>query len=82
MIGQFNICIVIHVHGSDGKVSIKLFRCPMPHKVGERYTPGSVDEKVRAEVATYAWIEGNCPEIRIPILHAFGLSSGLQVCCL
>ena len=51
----------------------------MPHKVGEQYSPGAVDEKIRAEVATYGWIETNCPEIPIPYLHAFGLSSDLQV---
>jgi hypothetical protein len=77
--GQFNICIIIHVRDSDGRTFRKIFRCPMPHKVGEQYSPGTVDEKIRAEVATYAWIETNCPDIPIPYLHAFGLSSNLQV---
>lgn len=79
LIGQFNICIIIHVHDSDGRTSRKIFRCPMPHKFGEQYSPGAVDEKVRAEVATYAWIETNCPDIPIPYLHAFGFSGNLQV---
>jgi hypothetical protein len=80
LMGQFNICIIIHVHESDDRTSKKIFRCPMPHKVGEQYSPGAVDEKMRAEVATYAWIETKCPDIPIPYLHAFGLSSSLQVC--
>jgi hypothetical protein len=81
LIGQFNVCVIVHVHDDDGKISKKTFRCPMNHKVEERYTPGSVDEKLRAEVATYAWIEINCPDVPVPLLHGFGLSSGLQVCC-
>lgn len=82
MKGQFNICIPVHVHEADGTVSKKIFRCPMPHKVGEQNTPGAVEEKVRAEVASYAYIERNCPEIRVPRLSGFGLSEFLQVSCL
>lgn len=79
--GQFNICVLIHVqeeHG-DGKTQRKIFRCPMPHKVGEQNFSGAVEEKIRAEVAAYVWIEKNCPEIPIPQLHAFGLCTDLQV---
>jgi hypothetical protein len=79
LIGQFNVCVIVHIHDGDDKISKKIFRCPMYHKVGEQYTPGSVDEKMRAEVATYAWIETNSADIPIPFLHGFGLSSGLQV---
>jgi hypothetical protein len=79
LIGQFNVCVIVHIHDGDGKISKKIFRCPMNHKFGEQYTPGSVDEKMRAEVATYAWIETNSADIPIPFLHGFGLSSGLQV---
>jgi hypothetical protein len=77
--GQFNTCILIHVHESDGSTSKKIFRCPLAHKDGERFSPGAVDEKMRAEVGAYAWIEENCPEIPAPKLHGFGLSPGLQV---
>lgn len=81
MKGQFNMCILIHVQSGDGRTCRKIFRCPMPHKIGEQYFPGSAQEKVRAEIAAYAWIENNCPEIPTPVLHAFGLSDGLQVLC-
>jgi sugar phosphate isomerase/epimerase len=54
LIGQFNVCIIVHVHDRDGKISKKISRCPMYHKFGEHFIPGSVDEKWRAEVATYA----------------------------
>ena len=77
--GQFNTCIPVHVHESDGSMSKKIFRCPLPHKVGEQYSPGAVEEKMRAEVATYAWIEDNCPEVPVPRLHAFAFSPNLQV---
>jgi hypothetical protein len=59
MKGQFNVCIPVHVHGADGSISEKIFRCPLAHKVGERYSPGAVDEKMRAEAGAYAWIEEN-----------------------
>jgi hypothetical protein len=79
MKGQFNVCIPIHVHEGDGSISKKIFRCPLAHKVGERYSPGAVDEKMRAEAGAYAWIEENCPDIPTPRLHAFGFSPDLQV---
>jgi hypothetical protein len=77
--GQFNVCVPVHVHEADGSISKKIFRCPLAHKVGERYSPGTVDEKMRAETGAYAWIEENCPEILTPKLHAFGFSPDLQV---
>jgi hypothetical protein len=81
LMGQFNICVIVHVHRSDDTTAKMIFRCPMPHKVGEQYSPGAVDEKMRAEVATYAWIEAHCPDIPIPCLRGFGFSRGLQVSC-
>lgn len=77
--GQFNICVLINVQDGDGETRRKIFRCPMPHKVGEQDFSGAVEEKIRAEVAAYVWIEKNCPEIPIPQLHAFGLCADLQV---
>lgn len=77
--GQFNICVLINVQDGDGETRRKVFRCPMPHKVGEQNFSGAVEEKIRAEVAAYVWIEKNCPEIPIPQLHAFGLCADLQV---
>lgn len=79
MKGQFNICMLVRVQTGDGNTVRKIFRCPMPHKLGEQYFPGAVQEKVRAEVAAYVWIEAHCPEIPIPTLHGFGLSIGLEV---
>lgn len=77
--GRFNVCILVHDHDVDGSVSKKIFRCPMAHKAGEQYSPGATDKKMRAEVAAYAWIENHCPDIPIPELHGFELSSDLQV---
>ena len=77
--GQFNTCILVHVRESDGSVSKKIFRCPLAHKVGERFSPGAVDEKMRAEAGAYAWIEEHCPEIPVPKLHGFGFFPELQV---
>ena len=77
--GQFDTCILIHVHESDGSTTKKILRCPLAHKVGERFPPGAVDEKMRAEAGAYAWIEDNCPELSVPRLHAFGFSPSLQV---
>lgn len=81
LMGQFNICIIVHVHHNDYRTSKVIFRCPIAHKVGEQYSPGAVDEKMRAEVATYGWIEANCPDIPIPCLRGFGFSRRLQVRC-
>lgn len=77
--GQFNICVLICVSLEDGSRSQLILRCPMPHKVGEQHCSGATDEKMRAEIASYAWIEEHCPEIPIPRLHGFQLSNNLQV---
>ncbi|OBT57788.1 hypothetical protein VE04_01636 [Pseudogymnoascus sp. 24MN13] len=44
----------------------------MPHKLAEVKYPGTVDEKLSSEVGTYAWIQHQCPDIRIPHLYGFG----------
>lgn len=54
-----------------GKV---LMRWPMPHALAESTYPGTIDEKIGCEVATYAWIENNCPTIPIPHLWGSGFS--------
>ena len=51
----------------------------MPYKVGEDLYPGSVDEKLSCEVAAYAWMQANCPDIRIPHLYGFGTTSDEHV---
>ena len=79
LMGQFNVCIIVHVCRDGAMTSKMVFRFPVPHKVGEQHSPGAMDGKLRAEVATYAWIEANCPEVPIPGLRGFGLSPSLQV---
>lgn len=76
--GHFNICVHLHVTNNRNERSRKIFRCPMPHKVGLTM-PGAVDEKIRTEAASYAWVEQKCPDIPIPQLIGFGLSTGEQV---
>lgn len=39
-----------------------------------------MEEKLRTEIATYLWLEENCPDVPIPVLHAFGLPDGSIVC--
>lgn len=56
-----------------------LVRIPLPYRVGEDYRPGNGDEKVRCEAGTYAWLEENCPEIPIPRLYGFAMSTGEAV---
>ncbi|QPG95098.1 hypothetical protein C2857_007660 [Epichloe festucae Fl1] len=47
----------------------------MPHKLAEQQYPGTIDEKVSCEVATYAWMQEHCANIRIPTLYAFGFAN-------
>lgn len=77
--GQFNICVPLHVTETDGTSHRKMFRCPMPHKVAEARYPGTMDEKIRSEVANYVFVEAYCPEIPIARLVGFGLSNDHQV---
>jgi hypothetical protein len=59
------------VTNNCSEVSRKIFRCPMPYKVG-LITPDAVNERIRSEVASYAWIEQKCPNIPITQLIGFG----------
>lgn len=70
--GTFNLCVLVEVHTRRTREKI-IFRCPMPHKLAETKYPGSVDEKLRCEVATSIWVGEHCPEIRPPHLFGFGL---------
>ncbi|KAG9259153.1 uncharacterized protein F5Z01DRAFT_740979 [Emericellopsis atlantica] len=74
--GGFNLCVLVEATVA-GRLTL-VFRCPMSHKLAERQYPGTIDEKVRGEVAAYAWIQEHCHEIRIPCLYAFGFTDGLQ----
>jgi hypothetical protein len=51
----------------------------MPHMLAESAYPGTVDEKIGYEVATYAWLQENCPDIPIPHLWGFGFTDGRKV---
>lgn len=72
MRGQFNLCIPVTAVQLDGTLTKKLFRCPLPHKVGGQHD-GS-NEKVRVDAANYAYVEANCPDIPIAGLVGFGFS--------
>ncbi|EQK99850.1 Protein kinase-like domain protein [Ophiocordyceps sinensis CO18] len=48
----------------------------MAHKLAEDVYAGTIDEKLRSEVATYVWMQEYCAHIRIPALYAFGLKDG------
>ncbi|EPE05909.1 phosphotransferase enzyme family protein [Ophiostoma piceae UAMH 11346] len=87
--GGFNTCVLVEVHrGSKAigssqshastplSISQYVFRVCMPHKLAESQYPGTIDEKMRCEVAAYAWIEEHCAEIRTPELIGFGFTSG------
>src|ERR1700709_1712634 len=76
--GSFNVCIPIEVRSTHCHKKL-IFRCPMPHKLAEIKYPGTVDEKLSSEVGTYAWIQQQCPDIRIPHLYGFGFSDHRHV---
>ncbi|KAL2755358.1 hypothetical protein ACRALDRAFT_1076969 [Sodiomyces alcalophilus JCM 7366] len=65
--GSFNVCIPVYVHG---RKSIAI-RFPLPYKIGESTHQGNAEEKLRCEVATYAWMQAHCPSVPIPRLWGF-----------
>lgn len=75
--GTFNVCIPIYV--DDKQDPSFLLRLPLPHRVGENANTGNTDEKILCEVGAYSWLQQNCPEVPIPRLHGYGLSTGQQV---
>ena len=76
MHGSFNLCIPVHINKWGGRVII---RFPLPYKTGELVLRGNSDEKLRCEVATYVWIQENCPEVPTPTLRGFGFTNGQRV---
>ncbi|DAA77790.1 TPA_exp: Uncharacterized protein A8136_5493 [Trichophyton benhamiae CBS 112371] len=76
--GSFNLCIPVTIHNwiREQPGNRVLLRLPLPYKVGESFRPGNMDEKIRCEASTYAWLEENHPHIPIPRLYGFSLSSG------
>ncbi|OAR02626.1 hypothetical protein LLEC1_04132 [Akanthomyces lecanii] len=76
--GSFNLCVpvMIDVEGEEARFpQFALIRFPLPYSVGEETHRGNSDEKLRTEAATYAWIGENCPDVPIPRLYGFGLST-------
>ncbi|TPX15568.1 uncharacterized protein E0L32_004266 [Thyridium curvatum] len=53
-----------------------IIRFPLPYKIGEEHYPGNVDEKLRCEAATYAWLQSHCPAVPTPRLLGFGFPGG------
>ncbi|UNI25035.1 hypothetical protein JDV02_010744 [Purpureocillium takamizusanense] len=78
--GAFNMCIFAEItyggSAKSGNTRRVVFRCPMPHKLAEARSPGTIDEKMGCEIGAYAWVEDHCPEIPSPHLFGFGLTNG------
>ena len=80
VLGSFNLCIPVRLrHSPSNAPYTVMMRCPLPHKLAEDRYPGTVDEKMRCEVAAYLWIRENCPEVPIPNLLGFGFPGGSNV---
>lgn len=76
--GSYNVCIPVYINPpTDDCIFVRI---PLPYKVGETEKPGNIDEKLRCEVATYMWIQQNCPDVPIPSLLKFGFPDGQTVC--
>ncbi|KAL5334630.1 hypothetical protein BJX70DRAFT_411134 [Aspergillus crustosus] len=73
--GSYNVCIPVDLSTSNSPTRV-LLRIPLPYRVGEHFRPGNADEKIRCEAGTYAWLEENCPDIPIPQLYGFAMSTG------
>ena len=78
--GSFNLCIPIVIQGGNNRPDQQfIIRFPLPYRVGETYRPGNADEKLRCEAGAYIWLQAHCPDIPIPYLFGFGLSTGQSV---
>lgn len=71
--GRFNICVPVTVPSQDKSV---LFRCPKAPMLAEKQSPGTVNEKISCEAATYAWMQEDCPDVPVPYLFGFGFNDG------
>lgn len=80
--GSFNVCIPVTIKGWQKKTqpgSRLLLRLPLPYRAGDAFCPGNGDEKIRCEAGTYAWLQANCPDVPIPRLYGFAVSTGETV---
>lgn len=75
--GSFNVCVPVAIDGWNKKRV--LIRFPLPYRIGEAFRPGNGDEKIRCEAGSYAWLQENCPDVPIPSLYGFALSTGETV---
>lgn len=66
--GSFNVCIPVYVDGAKRV----MMRFPLPYKIGESTQPGNAEEKLRCEVATYAWMQPNARQYPYSV---FGVSA-------
>ncbi|EEH03547.1 conserved hypothetical protein [Histoplasma capsulatum G186AR] len=79
--GSFNICVPVTIEDETWKREKQggwhvLLRLPLPYRIGEAFRSGNGDEKVRCEAGTYAWLQENCPEVPIPHMYGFAMSTG------
>ncbi|KND87050.1 hypothetical protein TOPH_08319 [Tolypocladium ophioglossoides CBS 100239] len=70
--GSFNVAIPIRLP----KMRTVFLRLPIAYRIGENECPGNAEEKLRTEIAAYLWLQEHCPDVPIPVLHAFGLPDG------
>lgn len=79
--GSFNVCVPVTIHNWKRTQPGQrvLLRFPLPYRVGEAFRPGNGDEKIRCEAGTYAWLQENCPDVPIPRLYGFAISTGETV---
>lgn len=75
--GTFNVCLPVSVN--NWRARRVLIRCPLPHRLGGLHTTMLMEEKIRCEAASFAWLSRNSPRVPIPYLWGFGLPSGLHV---
>ncbi|KAJ4512100.1 hypothetical protein HRR83_006057 [Exophiala dermatitidis] len=74
--GTYNVCIPVFI--SNWRARRVLIRCPFPHRLGGLHKTTLMEEKLRCEAASFAWLSRNCPRVPIPHLFGFGLPGGLQ----
>ncbi|KAJ5579567.1 uncharacterized protein N7459_005552 [Penicillium hispanicum] len=77
--GSFNVCIPVTIDNWKGRRQPGhrvILRFPLPYRVGEGFRPGNGDEKIKCEAGAYAWLQQNCPDVPIPRLYGFAMSTG------
>lgn len=80
--GSFNVLIPVTIRDWKNRrqPGQRVFlRLPLPYRVGDDFNPGNGDEKIRCEAGSYAWLQENCPDVRIPRLYGFALSTDQTV---